>query len=236
MKKIIFLLLTLTILLATIVSSYELVQVKPNKFATESFPYNKISVEYQKGWNLIPASTLHYSFYDGEDYNNYDSVQQWRKSWKYIYLPITKSYIGVKDNSEFVGVNSMEEAGQLLKSNYENRMTLSLAAQWIFFTENTKLNYYTSPNADLKSGGEYAQYEKGWNFLVIPIELSEGDIGLEDCEFSKIYQWVSSTQSWQTSSTNQMLSKIGKGFAVYVKNDCALGSGLNPGTPPSFPN
>ena len=240
MKRIIFLLISLIMISSTVTVAYELVQVRPNKFSEELNNYYKIPVQYHKGWNILPMDTSFYSIYDAAEYNDPEALNQWRYSWQYIYLPEENNYVGMKDNKngepEMKGISSPEQLQTKLYDNYINEMSMNLAGKWAYFTKEVVINHYTYPEHTMQSGGEYPTYNSGWNFIVVPIELSTGELSIGDCTFDKIYHWNSATQRWQKVTTTQMKSKIGEGFAVHTQDSCVLGTGLQSGTPPTLPN
>ena len=240
MKKIFLWLISLMLIASTLVAAYELVQVRPNKFSEELDDYYKISVQYHKGWNIIPLDTGFYGVYDAIEYNNAEALNQWRYSWQYIYLPQENKYVGIKDNKngepEIAGISSLEQLQTKLDGNYVNEMNRKLAGKWVYFTKDVVINYYTSPGHTLQSGGEYPSYGPGWDFFVVPIQLSTGELEMGDCIFDKIYYWDSALQNWQKLTISQMRLMVGNGFVVHTQDSCVLGRGLQPGIPPALPN
>jgi len=218
------------------VSAFDTVEVRPNKFAEETFKMTKVPVHYKEGWNIIPLSTTYFSIYDGEDYNDPAAMQQWRRSWKFMYLPLSNNYIGFRDLGDevkFSGVADLNELQREMHNNYNSEMLMNLAGHWAYFTEDIIVNHYVEPNR--LEDAPNANYKAGWNFIVVPIEMSTGEYGFGDCDFDKIFHWDTNAQNWAAKNTEQMKNMVGQGFAVHTENACSLGN-EGAGAPPAIPN
>lgn len=74
----------------------------------------------------------------------------------------------------------------------------------------------------------------------IPISVAEKNTKVA-CWFTAYNKSLNSIfwgkiQIGQKVTITQMKSMVGQGFAVHMQDSCALGTGLQPGTPSALPN
>ncbi|RME53988.1 hypothetical protein D6783_00210 [Candidatus Woesearchaeota archaeon] len=168
----------------------------------------KVSINLDKGWNLITAPGKVLSFVPtGQD-----------KLLGYVWLAEEKQYVTLK------------EARAVLKDRFQ--VYLATHAFWVYSYNDQELVMNIKPfNVD------ELEVAEGWNLLPIISPFNGKNLKTlsNGCELQSSYLWDSKNQRWSKWSLNALLSEdlVGEGILVKSKNACSLQGGIL--MPPSFP-
>ncbi|MBT4824604.1 hypothetical protein HN695_05845 [Candidatus Woesearchaeota archaeon] len=206
-----------------------------------SFPQNipeeyKFEVELHPGWNLLPEPLLDFVDYDWDimDQDDVDVMKDFSNfgPYRFLYLPKQKEYFKIS----FVK-NPPEK--QNLFPYYEEGY-IHFTPSWFYF-KGDDLIYLKANVAELE---QYSDRDfkivKGWNLVTVtPHFWTTKELGMGDCDISKVYVWDSQNQEWESTSVSELFFDDDiNGYSVALKanNNCEFErKNKDSEDPPSLP-
>ncbi|MFC1732839.1 hypothetical protein ACFL6I_21260 [candidate division KSB1 bacterium] len=227
MKKIISIIVLLSILSLSVYAGYSTVTTSGDKY--------KVSIPVVKGWNLLPSDT---SWWDLSE-QDIVGLQEENILRVFLYLPLHNKYVKTHPGTD-------PQDMQLITPNMDHLRT---AADWYYidkagtmvFTIDKNMPRHNLPSNRIK-------LNQGWNLLAAPPWFMDGSLAWGDCDIQKIYLWEPGKQKWHDWPASpsmtigekfleQVDEMVGVGVAVKSANECELGPAVEPiPSVPSLPN